>query len=195
MVESTQSQDIEIKIQRIKKMDYRLLQSFTCGNKSLDTFFQNEMELCAMHHYVTPYCAMDRKGQILAIFTLSNDSIIISDSSDKQEFSMLSSCCFDQEYQQIFYQQSMFPAVNIGHLGVLESMQGLGIGSKIIDFVIGTYLNFEDAGCQFITVDALNKSRVKSFYAKAGFNRQSSYDEADETVRMYYPLRLIQSED
>ena len=63
-----------------------------------------------------------------------------------------------------FKRQSSFPAINIGHLGTSVDFQNNGIGMFILEFVAGTFSLYRQAGCQFITVDALNNPRPVSFY-------------------------------
>ena len=68
------------------------------------------------YHYFSSYCA--RKvdtGEIIAVFTLSNDAMIIDNSDDKEEFIQQSSSRFNDEYIPIFRSQTSFPAINIGH--------------------------------------------------------------------------------
>ena len=81
--------------------------------------------------------------------------------------------------------QSSFPAINIGHLGTSVDFQDIGIGMYIIEFVAGTFSQYRQAGCQFITVDALNNPRTVSFYLNNQFNFQTNHDFYSATRRMY----------
>jgi ribosomal protein S18 acetylase RimI-like enzyme len=118
----------------------------------------------------------------VAVFTLANDSIML-EPDDKDDFPNL-----DDEYKNIFPNQTSFPAVNIGHLGVKKELQGRGIGEIVVRYVWETFSRFEIAGCQFITVDALNNQRVNRFYQKLGFEYQSLNDHFRSTRRMYLDL-------
>lgn len=84
-----------------------------------------------------------------------------------------------------FKRQSSFPAINIGHLGTSVGFQNNGIGMVIIEFVAGTFSQYRQAGCQFITVDALNNPRTVSFYLNNQFNFQTNPDFYSATRRMY----------
>lgn len=168
-------------ISKLDLSDFELLKSFTCGVETLDKFFHDEIALCAKYHYLSPY-SVKHDGEIVAVFTLSNDSIML-ESEDKDDFPNV-----NEEYSHIFPQQSSFPAVNIGHLGVKSGMQSCGIGEMVIRYVWFTFSEFTAAGCQFITVDSLNNPRVNKFYAGLGFEYQSSRDQYNTTRRMYLDI-------
>lgn len=191
MAARIQSSGIDIRIERLVEADACQVSAFTCGNQELDHFFHNELFLCADNHYLSIYCAKSLGGELLAIFTLANDSIVLTDYEDKDDFIIDASCRINESYVDIFNKQSMFPAVNIGHLGVSEPFQNHGIGSQIIDFVADTFREYDLSGCQFITVDALNTNAVKRFYTKRYFVRLASSDEGNPTVRMYFTLDLL----
>ena len=46
----------------------------------------------------------------------------------------------------------------------------------IIEFVAGTFAQYKQAGCQFVTVDALNNEGAIRFYLKNLFNFQTNRD-------------------
>lgn len=166
--------------------DYVNMSAFSCGEKELDNFFRKEVRECVKHKYLTAYCAFVDSGEIIAAFTLMNDSIMISGEDEKTDF-------FDDIRLEkgetgivdFFKQQSSYPAINIGHLGTSIEHQNKGVGKDIIEFVAGTFAQYRQAGCQFITVDALNKSRTTKFYLLNGFSYQTNRDFNSSTRRMY----------
>lgn len=91
----------------------------------------------------------------------------------------------DEDIVSFLTRQTSYPAINIGQLGVLEGYQGMGIGSMIIDLVADTYTKYRQAGCQFITVDALNNDLAIKFYHKNSFGVQTYRDSTFPTRRMY----------
>lgn len=116
---------------------------------------------------MSAYCVKDiLDNSIVALFTLSHDSVLLSCDSEKNEFIEEVSDRINGEYQYIFEKQSSFPAINIGHLAVLKEKQGKNIGKNIIDFIISTFIDYNISGCQFITVDSLNNPRTNKFYLK-----------------------------
>lgn len=191
MAARIQSSAIEIKIDRLFEEDAHEVSSFSCGNEVLDNFFHEELFPCVRNHHLSAYCARSLDDELLAIFTLANDSIILNDYDEKDDFISVASFRIDESYLQIFNEQSMFPAVNIGHLGVAKGHQNKGVGTQILEFVIDTYRCYTASGCQFVTVDALNTPEVKRFYSKRFFERQTMSDESCQTVRMYFTLDLF----
>ena len=196
MEERILSSDIEISIDRLKEEDSHELSSFFCGVDELDKFFHNEIMICSKYHYFSSYCARSvENGEILAVFTLANDAVILDNSDDKLDFIEQSSYKINDEYIPIFQQQTSFPAVNIGHLGVRKDMQSKGIGGQILAFILNTFVSYDVSGCQFITVDSLNNSRTNKFYTLNGFLFQTIKDMTKPTRRMYLPIELYRTDE
>ncbi|WP_455623795.1 GNAT family N-acetyltransferase [Parabacteroides sp.] len=185
-----QSSDIEFKILPLSEEDQDLLKSFSCGCKELDNFFHNEVFICTKYCYVSSFCAKNNDGEIIALFTLANDSIVLDSSYEKNDFLIDVSDYINEEYQFIFGKQSSFPAINIGHLAVRSDYQCKHIGKDILDFVTATFSDYKIAGCQFITVDSLNNPRTNKFYMTNGFCLQTDNDSTLPTRRMYLPINL-----
>lgn len=55
----------------------------------------------------------------------------------------------------------------------------------IVEFVAGTFSQYRQAGCQFVTVDALNNKRAIKFYQNNLFSFQTNRDFYSPTRRMY----------
>ena len=196
MVEKTQFSDIDISINKLLREDLKQVLSFSCGCEELDKFFHEEIYLCSKHHHVSAYCAKSvHNNEIVAIFTLANDSVVIDNIEDKEEFILESKAKISDEYISTFERQTSFPAINIGHLGVHKDMQSKGIGEQILDLVLYTFINYNTSGCQFITVDSLNNPRTNKFYAKNGFLNQTDSDKYSSTRRMYLPIQLFASQE
>ena len=114
-----------------------------------------------------------------------NDALMITGADEKDIF--IDDLRFEAESETVdfFSRQSSFPAINIGHLGVSEKVQCKEIGTAIIDLVADTFTKYRQAGCQFITVDALNNSDTIRFYQLNGFSFQTNRDFYSITRRMY----------
>lgn len=195
MEAKTLSSDIDISIHKLLEEDLEQVLSFSCANTVLDNFFHKEIFLCAKHHYLAAYCAkIVHTNEIVAIFTLANDSIMIDDNEEKKDFIEETCSKISSEYVSIFENQTSYPAINIGHLGVKEDFQSKGIGQKIIDFVIYTFCNYNMSGCQFITVDSLNNKRTNKFYSRNYFYNQTNSDCTSATRRMYKPLQIYKDD-
>lgn len=197
MVEKTQFSDINISINKLLREDFEQVLSFSCGCEELDKFFHEEIYLCSKHHHVSAYCAKNTHGnEIVAIFTIANDSVVIDNIEEKEDFVIESKTKISDEYISTFKKQTSFPAINIGHLGVHKDLQSKGIGQQILDFALYTFSNYNISGCQFITVDSLNNLRTNKFYAKNGFLNQTDSDKYFSTRRMYLPIQLfVRNED
>lgn len=165
--------------------DFERISAFSCRVDTLDHFFRQEVKECVEHKYLAAYCAYTGSDEIIAAFTLMNDSLMITSEDEKTDF--ISDLRFEAETDIVdfFKRQSSYPAINIGHLGTLHSFQSLGVGTAIIDLVAVTYANYPQAGCQFITVDALNNPRTIRFYQNNGFSFQTNKDFYAATRRMY----------
>lgn len=196
MEEKIRFSDIEIFIERLTEEDSEELSSFYCGVDELDKFFHNEILICYKYHYFSPYCARNvANGEILSVFTLANDAVILGNSDDKKDFMKQSSFKINQEYISVFQSQTSFPAVNIGHLGTRKDMQSKGVGEMILDFILKTFVSYDISGCQFITVDSLNNLRTNKFYVRNGFLFQTDTDLYDKTRRMYLPIELYRNDE
>lgn len=166
-------------------VDYEKMSAFSCGVDELDNFFRYEVAECVSHRYLSAYCAFLASGEIVAAFTLMNDALMISGQSEKEDF------IYDLRFEtsddiiDFFNRQSSYPAVNIGHLGTSIAYQHCGIGTGIIDLVVDTFLHHRQAGCQFITVDALNNQETIRFYKNNLFSFQTNKDLYSSTRRMY----------
>ena len=165
--------------------DYEHLSAFSCGVKALDDFFHFEVKECVRRHYLAAYAVVLDSGEIVAAFTLMNDALMIGSQTEKEDFIYDLRFDTDEDVADFLNRQSSYPAINIGHLGILKEYQGAGIGSMIIDLVVSTYSEFHQSGCQFITVDALNNPRTTKFYYMNSFCFQTNRDMNSSTRRMY----------
>lgn len=140
--------------------DYDIMSAFSCGVKELDDFFRYEVKECVERKYLSAYCAFTESNGILAAFTLMNDAIMINSEDEKTDFFEDFRLEEGSSIVDFFKRQSSFPAINICHLGTSVDFQNNGIGMFILEFVAGTFSLYRQAGCQFITVDALNNPRL-----------------------------------
>lgn len=191
MVEKIQSSDI--KISAFTSLDIDELQSFCCGCKEMDNYIRLNLSVCDENRYVSTYIVRHiSTNEIIALFTLANDALIIQSDEDKEDIVAENPIIAESSYVDFFLKQTSFPAINIAHLAVNQMWQSRDVGTQILDFVINTYANFKVAGCQFITVDALNNSRVMNFYmVKNGFTPLTICDMTSDTRRLYIPLAVF----
>ncbi len=156
---------------------------FSCGEADLDDFFINDAGLYAEELLGKTYCWVTTKTphKIVALFTLSNDSIktkLIS-SSDKNRL---------QRNIVNPKRGRSYPAVLIGRLGVNSEFQGkrYHLGTQLMDF-IKSWFRHEDnkTGCRFIVVDAYNSEAVLRYYANNGF---VSLYKTEDAEKVFYDI-------
>ena len=155
----------------IIKEDKEILSSieFDCGDEDLneflleDSFSNIENSLSKIYH-----CLYD--GFVVAFFSLSADSIKIN--------------------KKLEINYPMYPAIKIGRLAVHKDFQGMHIGSILIDWIAGFCLELRsDAGIRFISIDAYNQEKTKSFYTKNLFEElQNKKNKNRRNVPMYRDL-------
>ncbi|MGM9699933.1 MAG: GNAT family N-acetyltransferase [Prevotella sp.] len=157
---------------------------FTCGNDAdMDEFFQMDALTYARRRIGKTYCFRLEEDyrNIVACFTLSNDSIRIWDLGSSKKNAMW------KELTNHEKMLSRFPGVLIGRLAVAEQFAGHGIGSEILDFIKLWFLCEENkTGCRLAIVDAKNKPNVLRFYEKNGF-RYLFKKEIDEDLYIKPP--------
>ena len=157
---------------------------FTCGNDvDMDEFFQKDALVYAHRRLGKSYCFRleEDSRNIVACFTLSNDSIRIWDLGSSKKNAMW------KELTNCEKMLSRFPGVLIGRLAVAERFAGQGIGSEILDFIKLWFLSEENkTGCRLAIVDAKNKAEILKFYEKNGF-RYLFKKEIDEDLYIKPP--------
>lgn len=125
-------------------------QPFSCGNADLDDFFCNDSILYSKKLLGKSYAFRFRSNEnkLVAIFTLSNDSIRIDDlpNARKQKMKHL------VEHKPL----RRYPAVLIGRLGINAEFANQGYGSAVMDFIKSWFIKNNKTGCRFIMVDAYN---------------------------------------
>ena len=78
-----------------------------------------------------------------------------------------------------------YPGVLIGRLGVCSEFTGQGIGSEVLDYIKGWFFSSSNkTGCRFIIVDAVNDTRVLSFYIRNDFQPLFTTEEQDFSYLM-----------
>lgn len=181
---------IDFEIRRFEDADFEKMSAFSCGVSELDDFFREEVRECVEKHYLSAYCAEVPNGAIIAAFTLMNDAVMIAGETEKSDFIYDLKFEVENEIIDFFKRQTSYPAINIGHLGVSIPYQNRGIGTEIIDFVVYSFSQYRQTGCQFVTVDALKNEKTIKFYLDNGFTFQTNKDATAPTRRMYRILNF-----
>ena len=178
--------------------DTSILKDFQCGISSMDAFIQDGLDLSIQNHYCNAYIVRENRkdAEILALFALSFDSLDI-DVDDKSEMlSGVSNAGIPQltdNYKDVFLNKSHYPALEIAYLAVTKNMRYNGLGRIIIESIVQRAQEQELAGCQFLTVEALNADEYSAvgFYDKCNFSACELPDPNKGTLRMFrtlYPM-------
>lgn len=139
---------------------------FICKEDDLTDFFANDatkyQEKLLGKTYI--FCLKENPQVIVAAFTLSNDSIRITNKlKDEDKETFLHKTELDSKGLR------RYPSVLIGRLGVNKVFENLGYGSAVISFIKMWFLSENKTGCRFIIVDAYNNERTLHFYQKNDF--------------------------
>lgn len=140
---------------------------FSCGNSDLDEFFMNDASLYHKRLLGKTYffCLKEDANVIVCAFTLSNDSIRITNkfNSDSKDLFLENTDLSEKNLRR-------YPAVLIGRLGTNKDFWGKGIGSAVMEFIKSWFRIDNKTGCRFIIVDAYNNSDTIRYYLKNGFH-------------------------
>jgi len=155
-----------------------ILRPFDCTKADLNDFLFNDAkghlaELLAVTYFI------DDGEEIVAYFSVLNDSIRQEDLTHGR---------LRRIFGPIRYKYTSHPAVKVGRLAVNKNYQSLGIGSELIDYIKGYFLDNNKTGCRFITVDADNDPRTLQFYKRNGFDYLTESDKNDSNRLMYFDL-------
>lgn len=154
---------------------------FSCGDDDMDEFFYHDALDYTHYRMGKSYCfrLIEDPAEIVACFTVSNDSIRIFDLGSSKKNRMW------KEISNREKRLSRYPGVLIGRLAVSSHFAKQGIGSDIIRFVREWFAEDDNkSGCRLAIVDAKNDPQVLSFYKKNNF-KFLFQTEADEYSYMY----------
>lgn len=175
--------------------DVSILVDFQCGIPSMDAFIQDGLDLSIQNHYCNVYTVRENaeSSDILAIFALSFDSLDL-DVEDKDEMikgiSNAGTPQLTDNYKDVFLNKSHYPALEIAYLAVSNKLRNNGLGRIIIESIVQKAQEQELAGCQFLTVEALNTNEYNAvgFYNKCNFSACELPDPNKGTLRMFRTL-------
>lgn len=173
-------------IRKLKKGEK--VKSFDCGDDDLNDFILREAPLYRKALLAVTYVIVPKESktldEVLAFFSLSNDTISISNFLNKTEFNRFRRHRFANEKRL-----KVYPAVKIGRLGINRSIQGRGIGSFLLEFVKTYFIEENKTGCRFLTIDAY--ANAVPFYLKNDFAPLITEDVEAPTRLLYFDLGNI----
>lgn len=159
------------------------IKPFTCGDAEIDGFLFDDAKTSLRDRTSVTYILQDEEKTI-AYWNYINDKISYKQINNEEKWYERIASAFTKDIPLKSY-----PAVKIGRLGVHEEHKRQGIGTAILDYTKGLFVDNNRTGCAFITVDAFQKSTP--LYEKNGFSYLSNADRKGKTRLMYYNLESI----
>lgn len=158
------------------------VKSFDCGDDDLNDFIVNEAPLYRKSLLAVTYVMvrMSDPLKVVAFCSLANDRISVADFEQKTDFNRFRR---KQDIPQPKRIKS-YPAVKVCRLAVDDSVKGLHLGTKMLDFIKGYFVSDNKTGCRFITVDAYLDAIP--FYLKNGFKPLNEDDANSEYTRLLF---------
>ncbi len=182
---------MEYFVERLTNIDE--LKDFRCGVNAMDVFIHDGLDMSVVNHYCNAYVVkISDVGVPIAIFALSFDSLDL-DTDDKED--MMTGLSVEVpsvtlDYKDIFLNKTRYPALEITYLAVDERYAKQGVGRIIIESIVKKAQEQELAGCQFLTVEALNikEYNATGFYSRCGFSPCEYPNPNKGVLRMYRTL-------
>lgn len=165
--------------------EYESLKTFESGNARMDDFIHDYLSACSRSHFcITYYVRLKPKGEVIALFSLSNDSVDLNeDDFDDMRIGAAGTelPIIEANFRERFEQKCTYPSLEITYLAVSKKYQNLRIGSTLIDFIANIARNQKVSGCVFLTVNALHTANYSavSFYEKNHFAKLTPVSQLD----------------
>lgn len=140
--------------------------SFSCGDKDMDEFFYKEALTYTHYRMGKSYCfrLIDNPSEIVACFTVSNDSIRTFDLGSSKKNRLW------KEISNREKRLNRYPGILIGRLAVSSKYANQGFGSDVVRFIKEWFVSDDNkSGCRLAIVDAKNDPNVLSFYVRNNF--------------------------
>lgn len=158
------------------------IKPFNCDNSDLNAFLFDDAKEHLQELLAVTYL-LENDRETVAYFSVLNDSIREIDTSKSRYKKILGLIPYPLRKRY-----KSHPSVKVGRFAVNKNYQSQGIGSELIDYIKGYFLDNNKTGCRFITVDALNNTRTITFYKNNGFEFLTEKDKSDDERLMFFDL-------
>lgn len=158
------------------------LKPFDCNNLDLNQFFFDDAKDHLKELLAVTYI-LENEGETIAYFSVLNDSIREKDTTKSHYKKILGLMPY-----ALRMRYKSHPAVKVGRFAVNKKYQCMGIGTELMDYIKGYFLDNNKTGCRFIVVDALNNERAIKFYKNNGFDFLTTEDKKDDNRLMFFDL-------
>jgi GNAT superfamily N-acetyltransferase len=162
--------------------------SFHCGDDSnaqdLTEFFAVDSIASSKQLFTVTYALVDLSENItVAFYSVMNDRIQ-KDQCNNGLYNRLSRVIPNKK------RWKSYPAVKVARFGVHKDYQRKGIGTMLMDYIKGNFIDNNKTGCRFIVVDAYPDA--VGFYEQNGFDfLLTRGEEQGKTRSMYFDLILF----
>ena len=137
-------------VQFDKKYDYS---SFDCGVPALNNYLKTQASQDIRNHYSVIFVALEETAEkVVGFYTLSNASVPLNQ--------------IPRNLQKKLPKYPNIPAIRLGRLAVDKSVQGFGVGKKLLADAILQSLRYP--AWAVMLVDAKD-AQASAFYKKHGF--------------------------
>lgn len=167
--------------------DQKELVGFSCGDKDLDEFFNNDCFDFTKQLLGKTYCYRlnNNPKKVVCAFTLANASVRVSDLPNSRKKKIETDIPHVKTLKD-------YPAVLVARLGVSKDFRSLHIGSDVLDFIKIWFLEpYNKTGCRFILVDAYNEPSTMTFYGHNGFKTVFSTEQQEKDYRHLEPQTTL----
>jgi len=142
------------------------INQFDCGNADLNDFLHNDaLPYAEKLLGVTYIFTLDANpSECVCFFTVSNDGVRVEYIPNRARKNL------EKKIPNVKTQRS-YPAVKIGRLGVNKKYQSpdMRVGTQLMDFIKGWFIERNKTGCRFLLVDAYNIDKVLQYYTRNHF--------------------------
>lgn len=158
------------------------IKPFDCGDADLNDFLFNDSKNYLNKLLAVTYL-LESEDRTLGFFSMLNDRISVEQVQSNSFWNRI----FKKKmpYGKRF---KSYPAVKLGRLGIDKSVQGLGFGGLILDYIKAYFVDENRTGCLYLTVDAYKQSL--EFYEKNDFTYFTERDKDLDTRQMFYCLKI-----
>jgi GNAT superfamily N-acetyltransferase len=180
-------EDYQLRFFVRKLQENEHIENFNCGDDDLNDFLINDAAAYREALLATTYLLVERStNEIAAYFSLANDRIGIQDFSATNEYNRFRRPKFKNSKRLKSY-----PAVKICRLAISANLKGIGIGSKLIQFIKSFFFVDNKTGCRFVTVDAY--ADAIGFYQKNKFDFLNNDDSEAKTRVLFFDLNDLRT--
>jgi GNAT superfamily N-acetyltransferase len=167
----------QVAITRLDEKTIHLADGFACDDPDLEEFLKKDALVYYAGKLAVTYLVI-YGGKPVGFFCLSNDSIKVN-KEDRERLDELGK------------HLPIYPAMKIGRLGICREFRSRGLGTLIIEHVMGRALvQSLDVGCRYLTVDSYKKQENIRFYSKNRFKELTDERER-KNVPMYRDILKI----